>query len=100
MPAKKSGKSSMDYYKENPESYKKKLAAQKKINAKPAERARRTELKQLNREADKKGIDRTGKDYDHATKRYVAKEINRGRTGKGGSPATSGDRRSRGGGKK
>ena len=34
MPNKSKGKSSMDYYKQNPESYKKKLEAQKKINKK------------------------------------------------------------------
>ena len=99
MPAKKDGKSSADYYKENPASYAKKLAAQKKINARPKERAKRVELITKNREADKKGKNRTGLDYDHATKSYVKSSTNRGRTGKNG-PGTSGDKRARGGKKK
>jgi hypothetical protein len=92
MPNKANGKSSADYYKENPESYRKKKAAQKKINARPEERAKRSELVQRNREADKRGVNRTGKDYDHGSKRYIASSTNRGK--KSGTP---GDRKARGG---
>ena len=38
MPSKSKGKSSMDYYRDNPESYRKKLASQKEINKRPEER--------------------------------------------------------------
>ena len=64
MPNKSKGKSSMDYYKQNPESYKKKLEAQKKINKKPSEIKKRAELVKLNRE---KGtyVNGDGKDVSH-----------------------------------
>jgi len=97
MPNKKYGKSSAEYYKENPESYRKKLANDKEINAKPEQRKKRIELIRKNREADKRGVNRNGKDLDHATNRYVDASINRGRTGKNNTPATAGDRRARGG---
>jgi len=50
MPSKSKGKSSMDYYRDNPESYRKKLASQKEINKRPEERKRRSELVQERRE--------------------------------------------------
>lgn len=97
MPNKKNGLSSAQYYARNPASEAKKRAAQKIINARPEERAKRSELIQKNREADKKGIDRSGRDYDHATKKYVDSSKNRGRTGKNGTPGTKGDKNARGG---
>ena len=100
MPNRAKGKSSAEYYAQNKESYAKKLAAQKKINATPKERAKRVEHITKNREADKKGVNRTGKDYDHSTKSYVNSSTNRGRTGKKGTPGTAGDKRARGGKKK
>lgn len=96
MPNKKYGKSSAEYYRENPESYAKKLAKQKQINKKPSEIKKRAELVKKNRERGTYG-NGDGKDYDHATGRMVNQAINRGRTGKNGSPATKGDRKSRGG---
>lgn len=95
MPNKKNGLSSAEYYKLNPESYAKKKAAQKKINARPEERAKRSELVQRNRDADKKGVNRAGKDYDHGSKKYIPSSVNRGKTS-----GTKGDRNARGGGKK
>lgn len=92
MPNKANGKSSAQYYAENKASYEKKKAAQKKINARPAERAKRSELIKRNAAADKRGVDRTGKDYDHGAKRYIASSTNRGK--KSGTP---GDKRARGG---
>ena len=44
MPNKKNGKSPAEYYRDNPESYRKKLASQKEINKRPEERKRRSEL--------------------------------------------------------
>ena len=66
MPNKKYGKSSAEYYRDNKESYRKKLAAQKEINKRPEERAKRSELVKKNREAGTYG-NGDGKDYDHAT---------------------------------
>ena len=96
MPAKKDGKSSADYYRENKASADKKRAYQREYNKSPKERAKRSELIQKNREADKKNIDRSGKDFDHSVNRYVDSSKNRGRTGRNG-PGTSGDKRARGG---
>lgn len=95
MPNKANGKSSAQYYAENKASYEKKKAAQKKINARPEERAKRSELIQRNRDADKRGVNRSGKDYDHGSKRYIASSTNRGKTS-----GTPGDRKARGGKKK
>ena len=99
MPNKANGKSSADYYKENPASYAKKLAAQKKINARPSERAKRAELVRLNREAQKKGTGRVGdgKDVSHKPGgRTVMENASKNR----GAKTMAGDKRARGGGKK
>ena len=96
MPNKSKGKSSMDYYKQNPESKRKKLEAQKKINKKPSEIKKRAELVKLNREKGTYG-NGDGKDYDHATNKMTPASKNRGRTGKNGSPGTKGDKKARGG---
>lgn len=95
MPNKKNGKSSADYYKENPASYKKKLAAQKKINARPEERKKRSELVQERR---KRGIyGEGGKDVGHTKNGYRMQDPAKNRGSKSNMP---GDRRARGGGKK
>ena len=99
MPNKKYGKSSKEYYDANPESKRKKLEAQKKINKKPSEIKKRAELVKLNREKGTYG-NGDGKDYDHATNKMTPASKNRGRTGKNGSPGTKGDKRARGGKKK
>lgn len=73
------------YYRENPEARKKKAATDKKINARPEQRAKRSELTTRNRKYDKKygKASRRGKDYDHFTGRYVKSSVNRGRKGEG-----------------
>ena len=96
MPNKKNGKSSAEYYRDNKESYRKKLASQKEINKRPEERKRRSELVKINREKGTYG-NGDGKDYDHATNRMTPASKNRGRTGKNGSPGTKGDKKARGG---
>jgi len=78
MPKSKSAK----YYASNPEARKKKAAYDKKFNQKPDQRKKRSELTQKNRDADARGVDRTGKDYDHAVGRYVKSSTNRGRSEK------------------
>ena len=67
MPNKKTSKSSAEYYAENKESYAKKLAKQKEINARPEERKKRAELVKLNRESQKRGTGKIGdgKDISH-----------------------------------
>ena len=70
------------YYDKNPVAKAKKDAYNKDFNTKPEQRAKRSELVQKNRDTDKKGVDRTGKDYDHAVKKYVSISTNRGRAEK------------------
>lgn len=75
---------SADYYKKNPAARKKKAATDKKINARPAQKKKRAEANAKRREATKKGRNIKGKDYDHATNRFVKSSKNRGRAGEGG----------------
>jgi hypothetical protein len=70
------------YYDKNPVAKAKKDAYNKEFNTKPEQRAKRSELVQKNRDADKKGVNRNGKDYDHAVKKYVSISTNRGRAEK------------------
>ena len=79
------------YYQNNPAARKRKAATDKAINARPEQRRKRSELVTRNRDADKRGVDRAGKDYDHGSKRYVSSSTNRGKTS-----GTPGDRRARG----
>lgn len=74
---------SAKYFRKNPKARKKKNAISKKINERPEQRKKRSELVKKNREADKRGVNRKGKDYDHATKSYVSVKKNRGRKGEG-----------------
>lgn len=62
---------------------KKKDATSKSVNARPEQRAKRSELTTRNRKADARGVNRNGKDWDHAVGRYVSSSKNRGRTGEG-----------------
>ena len=88
MPSKSKGKSSMDYYRDNPESYKKKLAW-------PEERKKRSELVQERRE---RGIyGKGGKDVAHTKNGTRLKDPSSNRGSKTDMP---GDRRARGGKKK
>lgn len=100
MPNKKNGKSSADYYKENPASYKLKLEKQKEINRRPEERKKRAELVKLNREYQKKnlGAKGDGKDVSHKSGgRTVLEDASKNRSSKNN---TAGDRRSRATGRK
>lgn len=86
------GKSrSAKYYASNPEARKKKAAYDTKLNQRPEQRKKRSELVTRNRAADERGVNRDGKDYDHGSKRYVSSSTNRGKTS-----GTPGDRRARG----
>lgn len=68
-----------EYYAKNPKARKKKAAYDKKFNKKPSQLAKRRELSKRNRKADKRGVNRSGKDYDHAIGGYVKTSTNRGR---------------------
>jgi hypothetical protein len=80
---------SAKYYRSHPEARKKKAATDKKINERPAQVKKRVEANRANREAGSRKGD--GKDYDHATRRFVSEKTNRGRTSgtKGDSNARS-----------
>lgn len=79
----KNKKKSARYYANNPKARKKKAATDKKINARPEQKAKRRELGRK-RTADSKKKNIKGKDYDHSTKRYTSPSKNRGRKGEGG----------------
>jgi len=76
---------SAKWYRKNKEGRKKKAATDKRVNARPEQRAKRSELTTKNRAYDKKHgkTKRKGKDYDHKVKRYVKSSVNRGRKGEG-----------------
>ena len=95
MPNGKKGKSSAEYYAENNESRLKKNRAQKKINARPAERKKRAELVKERRD---RGIyGKGGDDVGHTKNGYRMQDPSKNRGSKSNMP---GDRRSRGGKKK
>ena len=70
------------YYKDNPDARKKRLEYQAEYNKRPTQVKKRVELTKINREADKNGVNRNGKDYDHAVGKHVKSSINRGRAEK------------------
>ncbi|MGL4582303.1 MAG: hypothetical protein ACRCVU_04895 [Flavobacterium sp.] len=86
-----------EFYAKNPKSKAKKAAYDKKFNAKPEQRKKRSELKVHNERADRRGVDRTGKDASHTKNGIVYKKSSVNRGSKSDSP---GDRRARGGKKK
>lgn len=94
-PPKKKGNlcRSAKYYREHPEAREKKKETDTRINSRPEQKKKRAELTKKSREYDKKHgkASRAGKDYDHATKRYVNSSTNRGR-----SDGTKGDKNARG----
>ncbi len=76
----------MTYYKsaKGRKSYKKKLKADVERSTSKEGLSKRAELKRIRRKALKEGKDIKGKDYDHATGRFVKPSKNRGRKGEGG----------------
>lgn len=75
---------STQYYRNNPESRKKKAATDKKINARPEQKKKRVEANRARRKAKAAGKDVKGRDYDHAVGKFVKSSTNRGRKGEGG----------------
>lgn len=70
-----------DYYKQNPEAYKKKLAYDKKYNSSEFQKDYRAELGRKNYDKDKKDgkASRNGKHYDHKTGRWIDAKTNQSR---------------------
>lgn len=99
MPNKSKGKSSKQYYDENPASKKKKQDYQREYNKKPEQRKKRSELVQLNRESQKKGKSKVGdgKDIAHSASGTRLQDASKNRGSKSAMP---GDKRARGGKKK
>lgn len=65
-------------------SIKKKREYDKKLSQSAEQKKKRAECNKKRAEAKSKGKNITGKDYDHATKRFVKTSTNRGRKGEGG----------------
>lgn len=86
---------SAKYFRDNPKARAKKKAYDTEFGKKPEQRAKRSELIKINREADKKGVNRKGKDFDHGSNSYISSSVNRGK-----STGTVGDRNARGRGSK
>ena len=68
----------------SPESWAKKRARDKKLNAKPAQIKKRSEANQARRKAKAKGQNIQGKDYHHGSKSFISSAKNRGMSGEGG----------------
>tara|TARA_R110002073_G_scaffold144403_2_gene296496 strand:- start:2781 stop:3062 length:282 start_codon:yes stop_codon:yes gene_type:complete len=75
---------SAKYYRDNPAARRKKAATDKKVNARPEQKKKRSESGSKRYTAKKKGQNIKGKDYDHATNSFVSSKTNRGRAGEGG----------------
>jgi len=98
MPPKKKPYSQLSksakHYRDNPASRKRKASADKEINAREEQKQKRRELAKKNYEADKRGVNRKGKDASHqkdGSIKYESVKKNRG-NGKN----TQGDRNARG----
>jgi len=92
MPNKKNGKSSKQYYDENPASKKKKLNYAKKYNKKPENIKKRSELVKINRDKGTYG-NGDGKDASHTKKGIVMKKAS---VNRGSKSDQAGDKRARG----
>lgn len=86
-------KKTAKYYKENPEAYKKKLAYDKKHNAKPANKKKRAELNAYNRDKGTYG-NGDGLDASHKGKKIVG--FVKASSNRGDKDNSAGDRRARG----
>ena len=84
-------KKTMKYYKsaKGKKSYKKKLKAEIKRSNSRAGLKKRAELKRIRRKALKDGKNIKGKDFDHATGKFICPSKNRGRKGEGGRKSKS-----------
>ena len=77
-------KSSAKYYRDHPEARRRKAATDKKVNARPEQRRKRTELSKARRAAKKRGVDLRGKDMSHTKGgRMVPEDSSRNRARQG-----------------
>ena len=68
---------SKKYYDKNPKSKKRKLEYDSKYQDNDERRAYKRELERKRRRAAKRGMKIEGKDYDHATRRFIPQSLNR-----------------------
>lgn len=68
---------SKQYYDKNPKSKKRKLEYDSKYQDNDERRAYKRELERKRRRAAKRGMKIEGKDYDHATRRFIPQSLNR-----------------------
>lgn len=87
---------SAKYYQTHPEARKKKAATDKKINARPEQKAKRSELGSKNYAHDKKygKSSRNGKDLSHTKSGLKYKSVS---TNRGSKSDSKGDKNARGG---
>ena len=64
---------------------KRKQAYDKKFSSSPEQKKKRADCNKKRKQAKKAGKNISGKDYDHATRRFVSTSTNRGRKGEGRS---------------
>ena len=67
------------YLRDNPKARKKKASTDKKVNSREEQKKKRRESGRKRYAAKKSGKNVSGKDYDHATNRFVKSSVNRGR---------------------
>lgn len=75
---------STEYYRKSRKGRAKKAKDDAEINRRPEQVQKRVESNRKRRRAKSRGQDVRGKDYDHATNRFVDSSTNRGRAGEGG----------------
>lgn len=78
---------SAKYYRDNAKARRKKAKTDKKVNARPEQRRKRTELSKARRQAKKRGVDLRGKDMSHTKDGRIVPENssrNRARQGSNG----------------
>lgn len=86
---------SAKFYRDNPKAKAVKKKKDTEVNARPEQRKKRSILSTKNKQADKRGINRNGKDLSHTKNGLVYKESSSNRGSKSDS---SGDRKARGNG--
>lgn len=80
-------KSSAKYYRDHPEARERKKATDKKVNARPEQRKKRSDLSTARRKAKKRGVNLRGKDMSHTKSGRIVPENssrNRARQGANG----------------
>ena len=82
------------YYRDNPDKAKNKDAYNKKLNATPSQRKKRSELSVARKKLKKKGKKLEGKDLSHRADGSI--RLRSVKKNRGSSSDTSGDRRARG----